>query len=318
MQQLLKQQVTNLQHLWLRILLTISLVVTLLSFSLTSAAWATPITSLSPHTNAFQQGVEATMAGNYPKALAAFTEAIQSRVNTAAAYANRCLVEILLNLPGTAIQDCTQALQRQPTNSEAYLNRGLAHYRLGHFQAAVEDMTDVLQLQPDDFRAYFNRGLAWSGLGEYEQAIADFNLALQKISPSDPFTQAEIYIDKGLSNLALIQFPGAIADFNRAIDLNPNSDRAYYSRGCLHRQQEHYLAAIQDFDRALQLNPGIPEAYRDRALAYYNTGNAQQAVIDLQQAAQDFLQQGKTTAYQQALSLMQQIRQSQASESAVG
>lgn len=244
MQRLLKQQFANLQHLWHRILLTVGLMLTLLNLNL-SVVWAAQITKPAPPPDIFQQGIEATLSGRYSEALTAFTDAIQAQMNTAAAYANRCLIEILLNQPEAAIQDCTQALQRQPTNGEAYLNRGLAYYRLGHFQAAVADTTDVLQLQPDDFRAYFNRGLAWAGLGRY-------------------------------------------------------------------------LAAIQDFDRALQLNPGIPEVYRDRGLAYYSTGNAQHALTDLQQAAHNFRQQGKTTAYQQALSLIQQIRQSQASESAVG
>lgn len=244
MQRLLKQQVANWQHLWHRILLTVGLMLTLLNLNL-PAAWAAPITPPAPHPDRFQQGIAATLAGKYSDALDAFTAAIQTRTNTAAAYANRCLVEVLLNQPDAAVEDCTQAIQRQPSNGEAYLNRGLAHYHLGHYQSAVEDATQVLQLQPDDFRAYFNRGLAWTGLG-------------------------------------------------------------------------HYFAAIQDFDRALQLNPAIPEAYRDRALAYYNAGNTQQALIDLQQAAQNFRQQGKTSAYQQALSLIRQIQQSQAAELAIG
>ncbi len=244
MQRLLKQQVATLQHLWQRILLTVSLILALLNLNL-PVAWAAPIMPPVPSPSIFQQGIEATLSGKYSEALDTFTKAIQTQTNTAAAYANRCLVEVLLNQPAAAIEDCTQALQRQSSNGEAYLNRGLAHYYLGQHQAAVEDATHVLQLQPDDFRAYFNRGLAWTGLG-------------------------------------------------------------------------HYFAAIQDFDRALQLNPDIPEAYRDRALAYYSAGNPQQALIDLQKAAQDFRQQGNTTAYEQALSLIQQIQRSQASEYAVG
>jgi tetratricopeptide (TPR) repeat protein len=245
MQRLIKPQVANWLYLWHQFLLTGGLILILLSWHLPATAWAAPITPPAPHRTAFQQGLEATLSGKYWEALDAFTKAIQTRTNTAAAYANRCLVEILLNQPEKAIEDCTQALQRQPSNGEAYLNRGLAHYHLGHYQAAVKDTTHLLQLQPDDFRAYFNRGLAQTGLG-------------------------------------------------------------------------HYFAAIQDFDRALQLNPDIPEVYRDRALAYYSAGNTQQALIDLQKAAQDFRQQGNMTAYEQALSLIQQIQQSQASEYAVG
>ncbi len=243
MQRLLKQQIANLHHSWHRILFTVGLILTLLSFPTTT--WAASIVLPTSHTTTFQQGLEATLSGKYLEALDAFTKAIETQTNIAAAYANRCLIEILLNRPGAAVEDCTQALQRQPANGEAFLNRGLAHYHLGQYQAAIEDTTQLLQLQPNDFRAYFNRGLAEAGL-------------------------------------------------------------------------EHYFAAIQDFDRALQLNPDIPEVHRDRALAYYSAGNTQQALIDLQQAAQDFRQQGNIAAYEQALSLIWQIQQSQATEVAIG
>jgi tetratricopeptide (TPR) repeat protein len=244
MQRLLNLQSACLRYRGYRFLLALWLG-TVLSWGFPLSAGAAPVASPVSSTTPFQQGVEATLAGKYTEAFTAFTTAIQTRTNTAAAYANRCLVEILLDQPEPAIKDCTQALQQQPNNSEAYLNRGLAHYHLSHYQAAIDDTTAVLRLQPEDFRAYYNRG-------------------------------------------------------------------------CTYHRQGNYLAAIQDFDRALQLNPGIPEAYRDRALAYYDLGNAQQAFIDLQQAVQSFRQQGKTAAYQQTLSLIQQIQQIRASESAIG
>lgn len=95
----------------------------------------------------------------------------------------------------------------------------------------------------------------------------------------------------------------------KAIQINPSRDRGYFSRGCFYGQQENYLAAIQDFDHALQLNPHLPEASLDRAIAYYNLGNFNQALTDLQQAAEDFQQQGNDRSYQRVLSLMEQIRQ---------
>jgi tetratricopeptide (TPR) repeat protein len=217
MQRLLKQQVANLQQNWHRILLTMSLLLTLLSFSLPAVAWATPGASPAPDPDAFQQGVEATMAGKYSEALDAFTKAIQMRTQTAAAYANRCLVEVLLNQPAAAIEDCTQALQRQPANGEAYLNRGLAHYYLEHYQSAIEDATHVLQLQPDDFRAYFNRGLAWTGLGHYFAAIQDFDRALQ-LNPDIPEAyrdRALAYYSAGNTQQALIDLQQAAQDFRQ-------------------------------------------------------------------------------------------------------
>ncbi|MGQ9873421.1 tetratricopeptide repeat protein, partial [Leptodesmis sp.] len=184
---------------------------------LPTAVWATPIAPSAHHTDAFQQGVEATMAGKYWEALDAFTKAIQMRTQTAAAYANLCLVEVLLNQPAAAIEDCTQALQRQLANGEAYLDRGLAHYYLEHYQTAIEDATHVLQLQPDDFRAYFNRGLVWRSLGHYFAAIQDFDRALQ-LNPDIPEAyrdRALAYYSAGNTQQALIDLQQAAQDFRQ-------------------------------------------------------------------------------------------------------
>jgi tetratricopeptide (TPR) repeat protein len=273
----------------------------------------------------FRQGIKATGDGRYFEALQFFTQAIASEGNPspnpsnnriAAAYANRCLVEIQLNQYQSAIEDCTQAIARQPGNGEAYLDRGLAQYRLGHYQAAIADNNQLLTLQPNDLRAYFNRGLAKARLADHEGAIADYQAALERQPASS--IEAEIYIDKGLSIAALSDLSGAITDLDHAIALNSTNDRAFYNRGCIHRQQGDYLAAIQDLDRALQLNSILPEAHVDRAIAYYNLGNANQALHDLQQATEYFQLQGKKLAYQQTLNLMQQIRRSLNTQFLVG
>lgn len=104
---------------------------------------------------------------------------------------------------------------------------------------------------------------------------------------------------------------GAIADFNQAIQLDVNNDRAYYNRGCMYGRQEDYIAAIQDFTQALKLKPDSPEAHLDRGVAHYNLGNEQQALKDLQQAAQFFQSQGKTIPYQRTVNLIKQVQQAQ-------
>lgn len=262
--------------------------------------------------NPFEQGIQAARSGEFSLAMQAFSRAIQADVSVPAAYANRCLVQLQLGNDRAAISDCTEALKLQPGNAEAYLNRGLAHYHSGDYTAAIADNNQALQLQPNDFRAYFNRGLAKAEIDRNQAAISDYDRALFQQPESS--IQSEILVDRGLAYFAINNWHDAIASFNQALQLNESNDRAYYNRGCLHGRQGNYYAAIQDFTQALQLNPDHSEARLDRGIAQYQIGYAYQALNDLQQAAQVFLEQGKTLAHQHALSLIQQIQQTEISE----
>lgn len=305
-------------HFWSLICSACILINSLIAIPETANAIRLPLSLRIASVSFFEQGIDATEAGDFTVALQAFTQAIDASDRPTAAYANRCLVKIQLEQYESAIDDCTVALNQSPSNLEAYLNRGLAEYRLGRYADAIADNTRLLELQPDDLRAYVNRGLAKAAMKQHQAAIADYTQALKQVSGLNQATLADVYIDKGLSHGALKDFDTAIAHFTQAIQINPDSDRAYFSRGCFYGQQTNYLAAVQDFDRALKLNPHLPEAYLDRAIAHYNLGNSDRALIDLHQAAANFQQQGNDHSYQRVLSLMVQIRRSQQPSSLVG
>lgn len=75
---------------------------------------AGPLTPKEKSMTFLQQGVQEASQGDYPAAIAAYT----------------------------------QALNTDPTNADAYYNRGVAHYYLGKPQLALEDFTQAIQLDP--------------------------------------------------------------------------------------------------------------------------------------------------------------------------
>ncbi|CAN1209161.1 tetratricopeptide repeat protein [Tumidithrix helvetica PCC 7403] len=273
----------------------------------------------------FQQAVEQMQLGNYQAAIAGFNHAIALETNLSAAYSNRCLAYLQTAQYQNAVVDCTQAQKINPQNPEAYLNRGLSYYRLKRYEKAIADYDRLLQLIPSDFRAAYNRGLAKFELGHYREAISDYDRSLASLSlqfgngettqipnSSSEFgsTYANIHNDRGLTYFALKDVSAALADYSHAIAWNDRDDRAYYNRGCAHHRQRNYAQAIADLSQSLQINPHNPEAWLNRGIARYSLGQQTDSIADIQNAANEFLEQGAIANYQQALDLAKELKTS--------
>jgi len=209
-----------------RFILNFGIAVVLACFFLTPPAYPSTTSSLQmTGTDFFKLGVEKMLSGEYQNAIQDFTQALQLKSNSVAAYNNRCLAYLQIQDYQNAIADCNQAIEKASNNTEAYLNRGLAHYRQGDYSDAIADNNQVLSLKPYDFRAYYNRGLANAMLGNHQQAIADYNLALSQISQYSAPLLAGIYNDRGLAHFDLRDLQAAMLDFSLAIRLNPKDYR---------------------------------------------------------------------------------------------
>ena len=256
----------------------------------------------------FHSGVELLQQGNYQQAVVKFTEAINIKEDYAAAYSNRCLANLQLGEYQNAIIDCNQAINKAPENIEAYINRGIAHYRQGNYTAAIEDNNQVLSRQPQDFRAYYNRGVATAALQNYRKAITDYQRALSLVSETPSYLRADIYNDLGLAQFHLNNYKSATRNFTLAISLNPQSERAYFNRGCTCGKSGDNIGAVKDFSNTVRLNPSNAQAYANRGIAYHNLGYEQAAISDLQTAALYFDKTGEQTAYQKTLGLIKIVQ----------
>ncbi|MEY3401050.1 MAG: hypothetical protein RLZZ86_665, partial [Cyanobacteriota bacterium] len=65
--------------------------------------------------------------------------------------------------------------------------------------------------------------------------------------------------------------------------------------------------AIDDYNQAIKFNPNYAQAYARRGIVYYQLGDKQKAREDLQRAAQLFMAQGNTAAYEKAMALLKQL-----------
>ncbi|MBE9004993.1 tetratricopeptide repeat protein [Fortiea sp. LEGE XX443] len=240
-----------------------------------------------------------------------------------------------------AVESFSKAIQQEPKYAKAFINRGNARYNLKDYEGALTDYSKALQINPQEVKAFVNRGNSRYMLAEYSNdpdreyhlAIADFNNAIRL-----NIKEAEAYIRRGIVRAQIAKYSGeslkdfqqAIADFTQAIKLNASKAEAYFQRGSVYYQMaqystdyaQQYQKAIADFDQALLINEKLAKVYLRRGMVRYEISqyggqdadkNSQTAVNDLQLAAKLALEQEDTENYQQALSSMCVIIESQCS-----
>ena len=108
--------------------------------------------------------------------------------------------------------------------------------------------------------------------------MAHFNRAIQ-IWPE----YGEAYLNRAVAEHDQSQKEAALADLDRALDLDPDSTRAYNERGQIYLENGDTRKAIQEFSRSIQVTPTVDGHYQ-RGQAYEKLGDHQKAIADFDAA----------------------------------
>jgi tetratricopeptide (TPR) repeat protein len=209
------------------------------------------------------RGERALRSGNYPAAVAAFTEAIDADDHVVIAYANRCYAYGAQDLALEAVNDCDRAIElleagsdgeltpeeRDIQHSEILNNRGVAQITLRKYPAALDDFTAAIELRPEYAEAYGNRGRTHIELENLDAAKTDLEQCIT-LAP-------ETWSCHG--NLAVVlagqgDLPGALAAYQVAIEQGGDSEARFnranllYSIGCFSDAHADYEAVAADDD----------------------------------------------------------------------
>jgi len=74
------------------------------------------------------------------------------------------------------------------------------------------------------------------------------------------------------------RFQESLGEYDQAIQLDPESAKAYYGRGTAYLNLGQLERAMQEFDTAIGLVSQYAEAYNNRGVAYLRLGQAEQAI----------------------------------------
>jgi tetratricopeptide (TPR) repeat protein len=222
---------------------------------------------------------------------------------------NQDFPEVGVGLRTTDTQIIQQLINRfdnpllDPQDASAYFNRAATRFELGDKAGAVHDYTRVLQIDPQDDLAYNNRGVARFELGEKQAALQDFERSLHLNS-----NQVSAYCNRGTMRSDAGDKLGAIEDYCYAIQADPNCVIAYFYRGLERSRLGNKLGAMHDYGEVIHIDSQNPNAYLYRGLAAIKLGQNQAALVDLNQAATLFANQGDRANHQQTLKTIARLR----------
>lgn len=170
-------------------------------------------------------GLAAAKKGDFGEAIHLLSRAINSaglgEESLAYVYNNRGIVYRLKGNYDRAIADYTEAINLMPDFASAYSNRGLANSKKGQYDLAIEDFNRAIDLAPENADIYLKRGNAYFDKGLYDEAVVDYARVIELIPGSvlAYFNRCDAYEHKGIQDKA-------IRDCTRVIELDPGFEPA--------------------------------------------------------------------------------------------
>ncbi len=150
------------------------------------------------------------------------------------------------------IAAASKALLLAPQDTNAYVRRGIAYRDQGDRERAIAEFSQAIFLDPKNADAYYNRGRDLKALGRKRWAEAKSDLAMAiSLDPKN----AKVHYVLGDIMIGENDIQGALAEYTQAIEIDPNYEDAYYSRGTLYGiLLNRYEEGERDLKKAISLN----------------------------------------------------------------
>ena len=130
-------------------------------------------------------------------------------------------------------------------------------------------------------QAYFDKGGTDYHQRRINSAIENYTAGI-KLNPDS----AKAYNSRGLFYGEIEQYDLAVLDLTESIRLDPDDAGPYFNRGAIYIRQSKFRQAIADLDDALALDPHLVAAYRLRGSVHYTMGNFGNALADFDKAVE--------------------------------
>ncbi|MCY3639577.1 MAG: tetratricopeptide repeat protein, partial [Gammaproteobacteria bacterium] len=224
------------------------------------------------------QGEELLCEGDFSGAIQNFAEAIRQLPESLIVYYGFNMTDPLRQRHARAMRAKVDALATHAPKdgATAYLMRGALGLWSGDFQGAVQDFDEAIRLNPERAAPYHLRGAAWFGAGNWQRAIRDYDEAIRR-DPED----AIAHYSRGMARFWEWDHQGGIEDYGVALGLNPNNPVIFQLRGFASGVVKDHEQAIKDYGEVIRHLPEESSGYYDRAGAWLMTGNANEAIRDL-------------------------------------
>ena len=143
--------------------------------------------------NLTREGIEASKAKDWDKAIAAFRKAAQLEghyaPNLASALQQRATIYVSQKKFQEAIADYSEALKIKSDAPDIYERRAYAEMQLKDYDKALSDYNQAIKLSPEEAKYYQVRALIYQNKGNFKAALADTEKTLQ-LDPNNTDAQS--------------------------------------------------------------------------------------------------------------------------------
>ncbi len=143
--------------------------------------------------NLTREGIEASKAKDWDKAIAAFRKAAQLEghyaPNLASALQQRATIYVSQKKFQEAIADYSEALKIKSDDADVYERRAYAEMQLKDYDKALHDYNEAIKHSPEEAKYYQVRALIYQNKGDFKAALADTEKTL-KLDPNNADAQS--------------------------------------------------------------------------------------------------------------------------------
>jgi tetratricopeptide (TPR) repeat protein len=118
-------------------------------------------------------------------------------------------------------------------------------------------------------------------MGDYEGAISIYSRIINFDPPPPPVALSIIYKHRGMAHFSRHDYEEALGDFTLSLQQNPENFQAQYYSGIVHSLRGDDEKALACFSKSLAISPYQAHVHYRKALAEYNLGQYQAALVTL-------------------------------------
>lgn len=170
----------------------------------------------------YNRGVKFEETGQYEKALADYSKALNLNPKFPEALTNRGNIYATREQYELALSDYHKAIELNPALWRTYKNRGQIYAMREQFEMAIADFTKTIELHPNDCCSYNFRAEVYSAIGRYDLAVEDLTKAINLQRHESCF-----YLARGVAYYRQGLFEKAIEDLNKGCDINQRYEYPY-------------------------------------------------------------------------------------------
>ncbi len=213
------------------------------------------------------KGEQYISSKNYEEALHIFQEIVKSNPKEGRVYYNLGVIYLNKNQKNEAMEAMGKAIKLDETNLYYKIGMAKTFIAKGNTYSAISGLEKVISLNKNISDAYLYLGEAYYKKGNKDKAMSNFNYCIEKFPRTE---SAAVSADW-------------IAKLNSKNNERNSIISVLLEEGNNFLYQKKYKEALSKFDEVLSKNPAEAEAYFGKAMAYYDTGDYDNAEIHFKQ-----------------------------------